>query len=146
MNLIAVDPGKHANAYARFVKGFLVGVDKIKHINSPSHSHFYGYKVVVESQQIYRYMVEDPNDLIAVAHGAGQVMGIVGQIGLEVELVLPSTWKGQVPKDIHHPRIRAKLDSAELALLDGLNKGQLKDILDAVGIGLWWLKKEGIRG
>lgn len=58
----------------------------------------------------------------------------------EVVYVLPRQWKGQVPKDVHQEEfIRKALGPEELLLLTDWNKGELKQILDAVGIGLYQL-------
>lgn len=53
--------------------------------------------------------------------------------------VTPQTWKGQVPKAIHQrAHIWPKLSETERALLP-TKKTELKHVLDAVGIGLWYL-------
>lgn len=51
-----------------------------------------------------------------------------------------STWKGSVPKSIHHPRILAALDPNERRIVDAAckaaGKTNAKEVLDAVGIFL----------
>jgi len=149
MNILAVDPGKHANAYARFNKGVLTRVEKTLHDDAiyfmqHGEDFFWNTTVVIEGQQVYK-TTPNPASIIDVAHGAGRAMLIAEFFVSPHELVLPRIWKGQVPKKIHQERILSKLTNTELALLKPFNKGQLKDIIDAIGIGLWWLKKEGIR-
>ena len=61
--------------------------------------------------------------------------------------VLPARWKGQVPKHIHHERLLAAATEPERVILLGKKrtKNRLSDILDAYGIGLWYLYREGVR-
>ena len=56
--------------------------------------------------------------------------------------VRPSEWKGNVPKPVHHRRVRAVLSSAELGRLSSLDL----DTLDAVALGLWALGRVGRGG
>jgi len=50
---------------------------------------------------------------------------------------LPVQWKGNVPKPIHHDRLREALSSNEQKVFDTLGH----DARDAVGIGLYALKR-----
>lgn len=58
------------------------------------------------------------------------------------EKVKPEAWKGQVPKNVHQGRILERLSLGELELLRRY-RGQksdhpnLKEALDAIGVGLW---------
>ena len=57
------------------------------------------------------------------------------------ETVLPAAWKGQVPKEIHHPRIWKRLElrgGADLVrgVAATIPARRVNDLLDAVGIGL----------
>lgn len=54
-------------------------------------------------------------------------------------LVWPETWAGQVPKATRHRKLMTGtvLTEAEKALIPGTKTAQ-KQILDAVGIGLWY--------
>jgi hypothetical protein len=84
--------------------------------------------VVQERPQIYtnRKAKGDPNDMIPLAM-------LVGAIVLAVQpapvlLPWPRQWKGTVPKDIHHARLRTRLPGI---------KACSKDAMDAVGLVLW---------
>jgi hypothetical protein len=61
--------------------------------------------------------------------------------------VEPRTWKGQIPKDIHHARIYASLSSVEQATVDrglkGVRPKLREDAMDAIGIGLY-ARKAGL--
>lgn len=78
-----------------------------------------------------------PNDLIDV-----QTTGCLcaARIADHVKLVTAQTWKGSVPKKIHHERIRSRLSTNETEILNqalaDAPKKHHKEILDAVGIGL----------
>ncbi|UCC71347.1 MAG: hypothetical protein JSV86_13245 [Gemmatimonadota bacterium] len=64
------------------------------------------------------------------------------------EKVAPEAWKGQVPKKVHHGRILDRLSLSELECVKPYRGGfgkrgvvgdhpNLKEVMDAVGIGLW---------
>lgn len=54
-----------------------------------------------------------------------------------VQRVKPGVWKGNVPKNIHQEWVKDTLNEQERAVLAGLPKYKLVEILDAVGIALW---------
>ncbi len=108
----------------------------------PTTPSFGGIRVmVIERPKIYpaRQMKGDPNDIVTLALQAGGYMYQFRELGAQVLTVYPHEWKGQVPKDIHHPRIFKKLSLEEAAVCGaggrGLNKKALGDMLDAIGIG-----------
>jgi hypothetical protein len=78
------------------------------------------------------------NNLIALAVRLGRLVESVQHY--QLEQVYPSQWKGQVPKDIHHPRIIDSLDDGERALVS-----MQPDELDAVGLFKWAQKVHGRR-
>lgn len=72
------------------------------------------------------------------------VGGIVaGTLSTRVVLCTSQSWKGGTPKSVNHARTRAQLDDGETkilaAALASCPKRHHKEILDAVGIGLWSL-------
>lgn len=74
----------------------------------------------------------DPSDLL-------QLQGVVGALSMAfdgLETVQPAQWKGQLPKEVCHTRIRARLSPEEIAILDGcVCAASLKhNVADAVGI------------
>lgn len=95
---------------------------------------------VIEKPRIYPGgRTKNPNDLIEVAVSAGEWAGRLS--GVSITFVTPSEWKGQVPKPIHHRRIRAQLTEAEGEVLNaGIGDyppSKAHNIVDAVGLGLW---------
>ncbi len=99
------------------------------------------HDVWIESQRIYPHSHADPNDILKLAQDAGRWAGIYAAVGVEAFYVEPSTWKGQVPKAIHHPRIWGALTAPEQAIVASAGKGvapsKRHNMMDAVGIGLW---------
>jgi hypothetical protein len=97
--------------------------------------------VWIERPVVYPRSKVPPNDLIQLALTAGQISGWYEARGCKTCYVQPADWKGQVPKAIHHRRIRAELSPAERKLLDDalatLAPSKRHNVLDAVGIGLW---------
>lgn len=98
---------------------------------------------VLEVPQIYRVSRGDPNDLIDLA-GVGAAIGASLPIQQAV-CYKPREWKGTAPKEIHQPRIVAKLSEAEKYFLAATPKSLVHNVVDAVGIGLFYLKEIKVR-
>jgi hypothetical protein len=77
----------------------------------------------------------------------GDVRGFYRRAGLETALVAPRTWKGNIPKAIHNERVLGALTAAERATLPKRPRAKDFDhnMIDAVGIALWQLRKDGQR-
>ena len=98
--------------------------------------------VVIEKMQIYEGTpTAQANACILLSLMAGRVTGMFG--ASKTHEYLPKTWKGQVPKAIHHKRIEQKLTMFEFARIE-FPKTKLghHDIWDAIGIGLYHLRKK----
>lgn len=142
--LLAVDPGADAG-WAFFDDGRLIGCG----LGTPRQDR--PDRVVIEKPMIYPGGRQEvpPNDLITLAVRAGEVGGAFRALGAVVDYVLPRTWKnGPIPKDVMHKRILRRLDDAERALIDvagrGMAPSKRHNMLDAVGIGLWGLRRLAI--
>lgn len=134
--LVAVDPGVHACALAWFDRsGELYSVRMATRPIPPTGD----LRCVCEIPQIYdpraAKTVKRPSDLIDVTVAAGRMTGAV-----RTEYVLPAQWKGQVPKAVHHKRVRATLMTDEQvvsdAYLDTIKPALRHNIWDAIGLGL----------
>jgi hypothetical protein len=89
----------------------------------------------------------DPNNLISLGYKVGAIIATfcayhhLMDHEFVHEAVHPTSWKGQVPKHIHHDRHLPKLDAAEksilLSVLERTPKGKRHDVKDAVCLGLW---------
>lgn len=138
MFIIAIDPHKDKIAAAVFKGERLVSVELVKSnlIGWVNFNRGVYDRAIIERPQIYSQRTnKDPNDLIDVAMTAG----MCALIATGCQYVLPRTWKGQVPKKIHQERIKSLLTPEEHIILG--DRSNDTDILDAVGIGLWYLKR-----
>ena len=101
---------------------------------------------ISEVPQVYRAGASkgDPDDLLQLAGVVGVFSALMSadvRIGVK-----PREWKGQVPKDVHHKRLLKELNYLETTMIEEAAPPSLRhNVLDAVGIGLWWLKNQGIR-
>jgi hypothetical protein len=148
--LIAIDPGKHHLAWAKFLEGRLVAcglaegeprelADVLEEIGARGEA-------VIEVPRVYpsRRWRGDPNDLIDVALTAGVAAGVLCRLGTKIEYVRPGTWKKNVPKRIHNDRVRSALDDHERLLFETCGVAAFKrhNVLDAIGLGLWRLGRK----
>lgn len=106
--------------------------------------------VVIELPQVYGVDKSkvDPNDLIAVAAVAGGIMETYARLSNVKHklLVLPAEWKGQTKKVVTKNRCLADLRRRELENVMLVKSAkQNENIYDAIGIGLWYLKKHKLR-
>ena len=104
-------------------------------------------RIVIEVPQVYdrRKSVGDPNDLINLAFMAGLIIGALPTDNVTV--VRPAEWGGQVQKAIKNSRAVDSLSTEEKARIE-IPKAAgtlLHNVLDAVGIGLWYLRRSGLR-
>ena len=142
--LLSIDPGADAG-WARFSDaGKLVACG----LNEGA-IHAGTSRAVIERPMIYPggRQKARPADVITLAVRAGEWGGRVESfLSITPEYVEPSTWKGQVPKDVHQLRIWARLAPDEQELVAtagrGVSASKRHNIVDAVGIGLWALGRK----
>jgi hypothetical protein len=142
MKILAIDPGLNATglAWTNPDGGVLVRTsrpakrreirDKVDNIlqDLPTAPASGWDILIIEVPQIYTgvSMTGDPADLVRLSLLVGGLLCRIPHEGSM--LVHPNTWKGQVPKNIHHKRIRARLPEIGRAS---------KDALDAAGLWLY---------
>lgn len=101
--------------------------------------------IVVEKPQIYqpRFWKGDPNDVLSVAIKVGIVIAVASHESCRVEEVLPHKWKGTRPKTVDNAHTLSLLSEEETRVLNRviLSKSKLHNVIDAIGIGLWYLKR-----
>lgn len=130
---VAFDPGVKYFAWAVFRGGALDAAGLSN--KSPRDWVWPGISfAIVECPESQFSQETRERDIYALARAAGEI----GIQFPERLYVAPSRWKGQIPKEIHHPRIVSQLDEFERKTLP-TKKTELKHVLDAVGIGLWYL-------
>lgn len=154
MTLVAIDPGKKSAGVAIFRHGLLWDCELVR---APDHEHMCifaglvgfaldnrGNEAMIEVPRVYpKGHTPNPNDLIPVAVVAGVFGRVLAGKGARVRFVAPKTWKGSVPKVVHNNRVMKKLTGAELRVLDdcGAPASLRHNVVDAVGIGLWTLRR-----
>lgn len=98
---------------------------------------------VVERQQTYggRARRGDANDLLDLAMLVGAITYACEEYAT-VELVAPSRWKGNTPKQVTANQVDLKLSSEELSRVMFPKSKKLRaDVYDAIGIGLWKIRR-----
>lgn len=97
--------------------------------------------VWIEYPVIYPRSKARPNDILKLAQVAAEFGGGYKTCGVEVHYVEPATWKGQLSKAMHHPRVWAALRDFERAVVDvactGMSPTKRENVLDAIGLGQW---------
>lgn len=105
--------------------------------------------LIIELPQVYdrRTSKGDPNDLIQLAAVVGAISQLLYSQGTKVIVTyLPREWKNQLPKEISEERTRASLDQNELRKINLPSAKSLShNVWDGIGIGLHYLKINGIR-
>jgi hypothetical protein len=94
----------------------------------PEYAH-----CIIEYPRIYQRSVGDPNDIRDLAYSVGKYSTIF----TNTRLVEPREWKGQVPKKIHNARVLAAMTGEEKARMTYKNH----NVIDAIGIGLWFMRR-----
>lgn len=137
MSLLTIDPGVNGCAMAFWVDSVLIALDYTAYL---PRSFSGADRVIVELPQIYTGSKGkgNPNNLVRLAFAAGRVVG-----GRPCETVLPRVWKGTIKKEAMLRRILRAMNDNELALLKACNlpKSTEHNLVDAIGIGLWYHKR-----
>lgn len=134
MRFDAIDPGVKYHAVAQFYASELFGLD-FRTFPSPGAE-----LAIIEKPQVYTSGAARKSDIIELAISAGEIGGRY----ISREYVLPSQWKGQLTKPVSHARIKKQLSAVELGLLKQWAKEKQGHLLDAIGIGLWYIKSKGL--
>lgn len=165
-DLLAIDPGLRHCGVASFRQGRLVGAALVQ--GAPEGRGWPawitmteaielavadriapGAVLVLERPQVYAVGMSkgDPDDLLELTGIVGAVAARLEAQGAHVTLYKPREWKGQVPKAVHNERVRSHLDPEELRILDGCGaRSLIHNVTDAVGIGLFHLRRRRARG
>lgn len=157
MGLIwAFDPGR-ATGWAVFFDGELVDCGLIKiephlpvDLSGPCNASVIVPKVWIE-EPVFRQANNkvDVQDLMRLDRKVGRIAERCLVLGFKADTVTPSDWKGSVPKNIHNTRTLAQLTPEEMhrfkTYTKGVAAGELNNVIDGVGLGLWAAKKDGSR-
>lgn len=158
--LIAIDPGLRNIGLAIFDRGELQDACLVRETTNPRSAYDHsqvvealksrlpcldpGTEGVIEQPQIYRtaHQRGSQSDLIDLASVVGAVAEALAQRGVRSTYVLPRTWKGQLSKEISEGRSRKLLNSDERERINLPTQAGLRhNVWDAIGIGLWAVKR-----
>lgn len=158
--LLAVDPGVVNAGVAFFCNGILVDAwlteslfwketagdirDELVRRHVRHYDFSENMKVVVEVPQIYVGARQKgrQKDLVDVAVMAGMLLGLMTGFTDDLVMVQPAGWKGQLPKKVVEARVKERLSRTEqLRIRLPKEKSLHHNVHDAVGLGLWALKK-----
>ena len=144
MRLLAIDPGR-TTGWAYFFDGQLQKAWACSQ-EEALVAQLHVSDVLIEKPCWYgKDNKVDANDLISLGVFVGQLKQLYESRDAMVGLVLPVTWKGTVPKKIHNERVLDALTSEERLRLPFRLRAKDYDhnMLDAVGLGLWKLRRLG---
>ena len=138
-SLISIDPGERAGI-AYFQGEVLVKAEAVRSSEPFSGRRYSADRIVLEVPFAYPRSGVDPNRLITLAVTAGR---LAGRFSGRVEKVYPRAWKGQRPKHLDTMYTYDLLLPKEKRIVDDSTslKMERHNVLDAVGIGLWALKR-----
>jgi hypothetical protein len=99
--------------------------------------------LILERPRIRRFGRRRAPDetVIALAIAAGRIADRFD----EVHWLDAGLWTKGQSKKVRQPKIMKRLSTAEQALINDLPKKDQDHVLDAVGIGLYWLELKGLR-
>jgi len=152
MKILAIDPGKDSG-WALFEDGLLVGCGLLQ-VTSTDATQYKALAdrllvldvCIVERPAIYpgRKQKASTTNIITLALTAGGAMAHCGRRARKKIYVEPRKWKGQRPKDVDNRRTISLLSAAEKKIVgqSGVGETKLNNVLDAVGIGLWYLERK----
>lgn len=141
---VTIDPGNDTG-WALWEAGALAACGLGDPRSSALHVVEHVDDVWIEEPVIYPHSKARPNDIKALAMTAARWGAIYELCAVDVHFVEPARWKGQLPKDVCHARSWGKLQPNERAIVDkavrGMAPSKRHNVLDAVAIGVWVLKR-----
>jgi len=102
-------------------------------------------ELVLEMPQIYahkRRKQNDDNDLLQLAYVNGLISGAMC---LKPVLIQPRCWKGTVAKDVMTRRIETWLSPTEWQRVGEKRKTKRHNVIDAIGLGIYYLRQNSHR-
>lgn len=143
--LIAIDPGKCYVGVAKFDGQTLVYADTVRSRKPwPQGAYDVAEKLrplapvdelVFEFPVVYPKKTRSPNDLLPLCFADGLITATLAP--KDYSAVDPARWKGTIDPDIVINRVKAALSPQEHAACRNDDHNQW----DAVGIGLWKIKR-----
>jgi hypothetical protein len=170
---VYIDPGKHQSAVAAFQGGKLIDVFFTIPADLRDFPHHIDFALFENPRINGQTRGKRPNDMMDLAVVVGQLIGVLLARGVRANCVNPQEWKGSIKKPVHHLRVWHTLSPDERAIFaEGAGKTvdtitrkidiacqrlavegkvtgyswKAHNLLDAVGLGLWHLKRTGRAG
>lgn len=156
VNLLAIDPGYRYFGYSVFNDSTIVSADLSSAEKAEDWDRWTGQPpdftaiseiisqfewldrlAVIEFPKVHR-STPNAESIVRLASACGAYTAILQTEGFRVEWVEPRSWKGTVPKDIMYKRILAKIPESEYTHIKRIHD---HNVIDAVGIGLWKIRK-----
>lgn len=137
---LAIDPGADQGWALIHDNGILYSCGLSEAPNDFPSNVIAGAVCILEHPVIYPDGEAKPSTIITLALRAGRAEGWAQSKGWTTEWVEPRTWKGMVPKRIHHNRIKAKLSPEELEIFQWVAEkvgAKAHNVLDAIALGKW---------
>lgn len=132
---LSIDPGKSATGWALWSAES--GTFHSRVLACGLHEPPPAYEVVIEMPQTYPTSPVPTQDLITLAFLAGRY---IGDPEGPMSWCFPHDWKGNVSKEVCERRIRRRLLSEELRIVEECEKlvpaRFMNNVWDAIGIGL----------
>jgi len=150
MKILAIDPSTTSCGWALFNNGVL---EEWGEISNTGDNAFMRSEVIIN--QLHFIMVGESPDFIiseyphkggpgmksksitVLFHFCGMLHGIALSSHINISFIEPNKWKGNIPKAVHQKRMIPIYEKKYDIELDGLSS----DIVDAIGIGDWYLSK-----
>jgi hypothetical protein len=150
--ILAIDPGK-LTGWAILAGGLLhsCGLASVVSFDAPltAFPDVYpaDHDLIIEAPEQYASGPLKGIDITQLAFKIGRIREHYKRA--TAATVLPKDWKGQVPKEIHNARVMASLNPGERHLATGymrdVAEAQKNNVIDAIGIGVWYAKKLRVR-
>ncbi len=137
--LDAIDPGVEYYARASFRDGILTEIclERMNQPNLPTPGHaVIEMPVIVDRAAGTKYGRARKSDVADTIFAAGSI----SRLYTSYTLATVQEWKGQLDKTTDHERTYKALTDTERSIIDRIKtKADRGHIMDAVGIGLWFL-------
>ena len=153
--VVAVDPGVHNSGWSSFVEeddgswrlveaGF---IPSDLWISQPLKVWPYeNLTLIIEKPEKYPTKNIYHDDLANLSAVVDMLEEYAREHSWQIEKVKPAAWKGQVPKKVHHLRITNELSQLELDSIWWPTASLSHNVLDAIGLGLYQVKRLGRGG
>lgn len=145
--IVAIDPAARGFAWARYAEGVLVACGNATVRDLATLLPDVAARWMIETPQNYDTFGAAHKDLDRLRATVASIEAHAKRSRGKVSFTKPFSWKGNLPKPIHHRRIYAVLTDEERAMLAPVESaGYDHNVYDAVALGLWAAGRVGRGG